>query len=81
MQKEHEDILLPAIDFGANKNSEQDAMAALEASQFLGVSRQALYEAAGRQEVPHRRIGKRYVFSRRALVRWLSCDCAKKGGQ
>lgn len=42
-----------------------------EAAAFLGVSRWALYASVGRQEVPHRRVGKRILFSRRALLDWL----------
>ena len=54
-------------------------MSAQKAADFLGVSRQTLYESAGRHEVPHRRIGKRYIFSRSALLSWLQCDSAEKG--
>lgn len=53
-----------------------DVLTASEAASFLKVSRQALYEAAGRDEIPHRRIGKRFVFSRGALLSWLECGYA-----
>ena len=53
-----------------------NVLTASEAADFLKVSRQALYEAAGREEIPHRRIGKRFVFSRDALLSWLECGYA-----
>lgn len=58
--------------------SQTDVMTAKEAAQFLRVSRQALYDCASRHEVPHRRIGQRYVFSRRTLLTWLECGYAQK---
>ena len=48
-----------------------DAISADEAAAILGVSRWSLYAAANRREVPHRRLGRRMLFSRRALLLWL----------
>lgn len=39
---------------------------------MLGVGRAAIYRAVRTGDVPHRRIGKRVLFSRRALQRWLA---------
>jgi len=39
---------------------------------FLGVDRKTVYDYAGRGEIPCRRLGKRILFSRSALVAWLS---------
>lgn len=52
-----------------------------EAARFLKVGRNALYEAIGRGDVPHQRIGKVIRLSRTHLVRWLagSCEVAAKG--
>ena len=52
-----------------------------EAAAFLRIGRNQLYEAVGRGEVPHGRIGKTIRMSRSALVRWLnrSCEPAVKG--
>lgn len=50
---------------------ERDGMNADEVAEFLGVERKTVYEYANRGEIPHRRLGKRLVFSRRALVAWL----------
>jgi excisionase family DNA binding protein len=41
------------------------------AARLLRVSRWTLYAAVGRGEVPHRRVGRRMLFSRRALLLWL----------
>jgi excisionase family DNA binding protein len=50
-------------------------MTADEVAAYLGVNRKTVYDAAGRLEIPHRRVGKRLVFSRAALLNWLSCKC------
>lgn len=39
---------------------------------MLGVGRAGIYAAVRAGDVPHRRIGKRVLFSRRALQRWLA---------
>ena len=49
-----------------------DVLTVDEAAEFLRIGRNALYEAVGRNEVPHRRIGKNIRLSRAALVRWLA---------
>lgn len=38
---------------------------------LLKLGRSAVYDACGRGEIPHRRIGKHIRFSRAALLRWL----------
>ena len=38
---------------------------------LLKLGRGAVYDACGRNEIPHRRIGKHIRFSRVALLRWL----------
>lgn len=42
-----------------------------EAAALLRIGRNQLYNAIGRGDVPHRRIGKSIRLSRAALVRWL----------
>lgn len=49
-----------------------ECLSAKQAAAFLGISLNQLYEVAGRLEIPHRRIGRLYRFSRTALVRWLA---------
>lgn len=51
--------------------NENDVLTVAEAAQLLRVGRNALYDAIGRGEVPHRRIGKNIRLSRAALMRWL----------
>jgi excisionase family DNA binding protein len=50
-----------------------DVLTADEVAAILRVDRKTVYDAAGRGEMPHRRLGKRMVFSRTALLEWLSC--------
>lgn len=51
-----------------------DIMTAVEVGRYLGLSRNAVYEAAGRGEIPHRRVGRRLLFSRAVLVCWLGAN-------
>lgn len=53
---------------------EPEIMTVEEGAAFLRISRTALYDAIGRGEVPHRRIGRSIRLHRSALVRWLSGD-------
>lgn len=48
-------------------------MSVEEVADFLGVGRNLVYEACGRMEIPHRRVGRRLLFLRSALVAWLEC--------
>jgi excisionase family DNA binding protein len=43
-----------------------------EAAAFLRISRSVLYELIGRGEVPYRKVGGKYRFSRERLVQWLA---------
>jgi excisionase family DNA binding protein len=61
--------------------SNSDVMTADEVAEFLGVDRNTVYDFAGRGEIPHRRLGKRLLFRRGAVVSWLDtslCDQASK---
>jgi excisionase family DNA binding protein len=53
--------------------NEGDVLTADEVAGILRVDRKTVYDAAGRGEMPHRRLGKRMVFSRAALLDWLAC--------
>jgi excisionase family DNA binding protein len=54
-----------------------EVMSADETAVFLGVDRNTVYDAAGRGEIPHQRIGKRLLFSRAQIVSWLgACKAA-----
>lgn len=53
---------------------EDDVLDVRGAMALLHLSRDAIYAACARQEIPHRKIGRLIRFSRSALVRWLdSC--------
>jgi excisionase family DNA binding protein len=56
-----------------------EVMSVDEAALFLGVDRNTVYDAAGRGEIPHRRIGKRILLSRTQLVAWLGACKAGSG--
>ncbi|HKA87336.1 MAG TPA: helix-turn-helix domain-containing protein [Haliangiales bacterium] len=58
---------------------DREVMTADEVAAFLGVDRKTVYEAAWRGEMPHRRIGRRLLFSRAALVDWLRCKGSSEG--
>jgi len=54
-----------------------EVMDADDVAAFLGLDRKTVYDYAGRGEIPHRRLGKRLLFSRSAIVRWLGeCKAA-----
>jgi excisionase family DNA binding protein len=55
-----------------------DVLNADEVAHLLRVDRKTVYDAAGRGHLPHRRLGKRLVFSRAALLNWLACKPASK---
>jgi excisionase family DNA binding protein len=42
-----------------------------EVALLLRIGRNTVYELVGRNEIPHRRLGKQIRFSRAALMRWL----------
>jgi len=55
-------------------NDEQPIDAVLdvdEVASLLRIGRNTVYDLVGRNEIPHRRLGKQIRFSRRALMRWL----------
>lgn len=55
-------------------NDEQPIDAVLDVEQvacLFRIGRNTVYELVGRNEIPHRRLGKQIRFSRRALMRWL----------
>jgi excisionase family DNA binding protein len=58
-----------------------DVLTAEQAATFLGVSRWTLYASANRHEVPHRRLGRRMLFSRRALLLWLEGASPRSAGK
>ncbi len=51
-----------------------------EVAQMLGVDRKTVYAAAERGEIPHRRLGRRVLFERGTLLRWLSGESIQDRG-
>ena len=45
-----------------------------EAAELLGVSRWLLLQEIKRGHIPHKRIGRRLVFSRQRLLEWMQSD-------
>lgn len=43
-----------------------------EVAELLKLGRNSVYEAASRGEIPHRRVGRRLIFSRAAVLEWLA---------
>ena len=63
--------MLKITEGGKDSTGSPEVLTADEAAGFLRIERKTLYEAVNRGEVPHRRIGRRLLFGRRALVAWL----------
>jgi excisionase family DNA binding protein len=42
-----------------------------DVADLLGLGKNTIYEAANRGEIPHRRVGRRLIFSRTAVMEWL----------
>lgn len=43
-----------------------------ELAGLLGVDRKTVYDRAGAGEIPCKRLGRRILFSRQAIERWLA---------
>jgi excisionase family DNA binding protein len=50
---------------------DDDVLTVEQAAKFLRLGRNAVYDAIGRGEIRHRRIGRAIRLSRVALLRWL----------
>lgn len=60
------------------KNPDPDIIGAEEAAKLLGVHRTSLYEAAKRGQVPCGRVGRRFIFDRDELIRWIRTPVAER---
>ena len=69
------DVAVPASSDAARASSgaaSMDEVIDIEAvSQMLRIGRNKLYEMVARNQIPHRRFGRRIRFSRAAVMRWL----------
>ena len=48
-----------------------EVLTAVEVAKLLGVDRKTIYEAAKSGQLPHRRLGRRLIFERGAVLAWL----------
>jgi excisionase family DNA binding protein len=46
-------------------------LTAIEVAELLRVDRKTIYDAAQRGLIPHRRLGRRLLFEREAVLAWL----------
>lgn len=54
-------------------NSEpSEVMTADQVAELLGVDRNTVYDKANRGQIPCRRLGRRILFGRRAILDWLN---------
>ncbi len=49
----------------------EEVLTLQEASQFLKLSKSTLYSLARKGEIPVRRVGKSWRFTKQSLLRWL----------
>lgn len=50
---------------------DDDVLDVAEVVLMLRMGRNTIYDLCARNEIPHRRIGRRIRFSRSALLKWL----------
>ncbi|MBZ0237618.1 MAG: helix-turn-helix domain-containing protein [Deltaproteobacteria bacterium] len=58
-----------------------EVLNAEEVAVFLRVDRKTVYDYANRNQIPHRRLGRRLLFSRSALVAWLADAGSRRLGK
>lgn len=56
----------------SNGTNGADVMSVEQAADWLGISKSQLYAKVRDGSVPHRKLGKRILFLRKALEQWLS---------
>jgi excisionase family DNA binding protein len=65
---------------GVPLSAASECLCAEQLARFLGVNRKTVYEYAARNVIPHRRLGRRIVFSRQQVVAWLgACKASPTG--
>jgi excisionase family DNA binding protein len=58
----------------ATADDHAEVMTATEVAELLRVNRKTIYEAAQRNDIPHRRLGRRLIFERGSVLAWLRQD-------
>jgi excisionase family DNA binding protein len=56
----------------------KEILCADEVAEWFGLDRKTVYNAVARAEIPHRRVGKRVLFHRNALIAWLTGEPIRK---
>lgn len=65
---------------GVTTMNDKEVLNADELAALLGVDRKTVYDYAARGQIPHRRLGRRFLFSRTAVMAWLAtCKVAATG--
>jgi excisionase family DNA binding protein len=64
-----------------NTRRSADVLTADDVAEILRVDRKTVYEFAGRGEIPCRRLGRRILFYRPALMAWLSHARPRRAGE
>jgi excisionase family DNA binding protein len=57
-----------------DRPGERQVLSVADAAQLLGVSEWLILQQVRRGELPHKRCGRRIVFSRERLISWLASD-------
>jgi excisionase family DNA binding protein len=57
-----------------DRRADRQVLSVAEAAELLGVSAWLVLQQVRRGELPHKRCGRRIVFSRERLLAWLSSD-------
>ncbi len=55
-------------------SEEQEFINADEVAKWLGINRKTVYDSANRGEMPCRKLGRRMLFSRRAILKWFEAS-------
>lgn len=66
------------MDFVQQILEDDEVLTADEAVKILKISKAMLYRMAQENQIPHRRLGSRYLFSRAVLRLWIIGDYASK---
>lgn len=53
-------------------SANDEIMTVDEVAAFLRVNRKTIYTAVAWQRIPHRRLGRRVLFSKQAVLAWLT---------
>lgn len=65
------DAVLWVVGARPTRQGHSITLTATEVAELLGLDTKTVYAAARRGEIPCRRVGRRYVFGRRAIESWL----------